>query len=76
MTPGALVLVTAGRYWLCHAVVEAVLAEHGTHGFARLRFYGRTALLTRPGLHWDTGLPQPAEDLVPVQALSVVGRAA
>lgn len=73
MTPGATVLVAAGRYWLCHGIVEDVLHDHGTHGFARLRFYGRSGYpLVRNGLHWAGDLPMPAEDLVPVQMLSVV----
>lgn len=73
MTPGALVLVASGHYWLHHAVVQAVLPDHGTHSFAMLRFYGRSGyLLARAGRRWDGDLPLPAEDLVPLPALSVV----
>lgn len=73
VTPGATVIVNVGRYWLCHGVVTDVLPDLGSHGFARLRFFGRSGRpLARQGLHWDTDAPMTPEDLVPVQALNVV----
>lgn len=75
MIPGALVLVTTGRYWLHHARVESVLPDRGAHGFARLRFFGRSGYpLKRTGMRWDGDLPLPPEDLVPMTELSVIER--
>lgn len=70
---GATVLVWRGRYALEAGVIESIHPELGAHGFATVRFIGRSGTpLKRQGQRTYTPGELPPLDMLPVTALSFV----